>query len=406
LLEVLPDFGYSLEEFVHLIVPAIARLIDVSEDAASLHLVLATAASAPPTSIDTITLSRELIYGGGSSGYVGAGGAQEDNFMLHNDTGGHSTSSDSFELANVLEGLADPSDAGLLGISFVLPGALAQSTAVAVAAAANGSACATSSNTDGSGGGSGYGGTNSTSSRLPGGLIGSLALRRASLDCLARLADQLGLDDHAGRIVHPVCRLLNLLATCAGASAASPASVSLASGRRSGTNVGGQTDTADGHQPLKSESSTVGGTTAISDGQPISTSITAISAGTSGASAIGSSIGSNAGVVAGVPSGPAVLASLGSLASLSEAAVQSLARLQGPALELLTILLCRMGQRFKLFLPVVQKTLSRLTVPQKRFYAVLSRVCTLSSVHFLNKPQQFGFCCLGGVFCALALIIS
>ncbi|THD24250.1 Serine/threonine-protein kinase mTOR [Fasciola hepatica] len=259
LLEVLPEFGYTLESHAHLIVPAIAKLVDVTSES-NLSILLNTALEIAPT------LQPQSAVNAESTGSPQA--ADESDIVL---------------LPDVINATADLNNSRHAGL-----GDTGATGAVETP--------------DGSSNPSTVGTT--AASFASDGVVGSVQLRRSCLDCLARFTDRIDLDDLAGQIVHPICRLLMKLEAC--------------------------------HQQFQY---------LTQHHHHMGTGSSSSSSGTKSAALAG-----------------------------TEACVKAINTLHPAAVDVLTGLLLRMGQKFKLLLPVVQKTLNSLRLRTPRFYMVLGRV--------------------------------
>ncbi|TPP57014.1 Target of rapamycin [Fasciola gigantica] len=259
LLEVLPEFGYTLESHAHLIVPAIAKLVDVTSES-NLSILLNTALEIAPN------LQSQPAVNAESTGSPQA--ADESDIVL---------------LPDVINATADLNNSRHAGL-----GDTGATGAVETP--------------DGSSNPSTVGTT--AASFASDGVVGSVQLRRSCLDCLARFTDRIDLDDLAGQIVHPICRLLMKLEAC--------------------------------HQQFQY---------LTQHHHHMGTGSSSSSSGTKSAALAG-----------------------------TEACVKAINTLHPAAVDVLTGLLLRMGQKFKLLLPVVQKTLNSLRLRTPRFYMVLGRV--------------------------------
>ncbi|TNN10640.1 Serine/threonine-protein kinase tor [Schistosoma japonicum] len=248
LLEVLPEFGYTLKDYAHIIVPAISNLIDITSEANLAVLLNSVTDNTPPSNINFST-------------------------SVSHSTTARCTSpidSDTTNLSDILGGVSDnnctaTNDTNLGGIQ--------------------------SSNTN-------TVSSNSLNQQILVNKVGSVHLRKACLECLARFTDCVDVDYFAGQIIHPICRLLLTLESC--------------------------------HQSYQQ---------LLHQHHHLSSSSTKSSA------------------------------SLGSHACLN-----AINQLRVPAMDVLTGLLYRMGQKFKFFLPLVQKMLSRLHLHTPRFNTVLGYV--------------------------------
>ncbi|CAL8095011.1 unnamed protein product [Calicophoron daubneyi] len=268
LLEVLPEFGYTLEDHVHILVPAIANLIDVtSEDSL---LILLKSATDPVLTTGTVSANE------------------------NSPDGLPSGSCDHPVRPSIKISFSDPLLESFDPVGSVqsVPGSSSQVAATNTASQPLNFPVSAQN----------VGAANTSASRLTGdGLIGSVQLRRACLECLARFTDRLDLDDLAGQIVHPICRLLLTLEAC--------------------------------YQRFQH---------LLQHHHHTSSSL---------------------------PSSTKSAATLG-----TQAAANAINSLHPAAVDVLTGLLLRMGQKFRLLLPVVQKMLNSLHLRTPRFYTILGRV--------------------------------
>nr|VZI21980.1 unnamed protein product [Spirometra erinaceieuropaei] len=163
-------------------------------------------------------------------------------------------------------------------------------------------------------------------------VVGSIALRRAGLQCFLKFTECLALDSLCATITHPICRLLTLLHE----------RQYLAGGVGSGTGAGG-----------------TGGSSLLQQagGAPPASHLGG-SGGRQGRSGVG---GSNAGL-SGTGGG-------GGMAG-ARAALQALFP---PCMDVITNLLARMGPKFQVVMPIVQMTLNLLGMSHPAFSTVLSK---------------------------------
>ncbi|VDP89892.1 unnamed protein product [Echinostoma caproni] len=257
LLEVLPEFGYTLEDHAHILVPAIAKLIDVTSET-SLSILLNTSLESSSNTQPQTPANAEPVAPSQDSDDLDVSVTRD--FM-------------DLTLDVINAGHAALGDSGVTS-STLIDG---QSNLPTM--------------------------TTTTASFGSDGVVGSVQLRRNCLECLARFTDRIDLDDLAGQIVHPICRLLLKLDAC--------------------------------HQQF----------------QYLTQHHHHVSSGSSSSSGIKSA------AIAG-----------------TEACVKAINTLHPAAVDVLTGLLLRMGQKFKLLLPVVQKTLNKFRLRTPRFYTVLGRV--------------------------------
>lgn len=270
LLEVLPEFGYTLEGHAHLLVPAIAKLIDVTNET-NLSILLNTALEITPSAQSQPAVNVETI---------GSPQATDElDVVMPPDT---------------MDSTVDLNNLKHTGTNDTVT----TSTAVTPDVSSNPPALGT------------------TTTFASNGVVGSVLLRRSCLECLARFTDRIDLDDLAGQIVHPICRLLVKLEAC--------------------------------HQQF----------------QYLTQHHHHVSSGSSSSSTIKS----------------AALAG-------TEACAKAINALHPAAVDVLTGLLLRMGQKFKLLLPVVQKTLNSLRLRTPRFYMVLGRVSPLICIRKLSMHR-------------------
>ncbi|CAH8842375.1 unnamed protein product [Trichobilharzia szidati] len=269
LLEILPEFGYTLEDYAHILVPSIANLVDITNEA-SLSVLLNSVSensasnnntSASSTSTTGAATTTSATTGVSSTGHI---------------------DSNVINLSNIFSSVSD---------------ATANSLNVSTNDSTLGGVQSTSPNTL-NGGLSASSGLNQN---IIVGKVGSVHLRKACLECLARFTDCVELGDFAGQIIHPVCRLLLTLESC---------------------HQSFQQLLHQHHHHHSSSSSSVKST-----------------------------------------------ASLG-----SQACLNAINQLRVPAMDVLTGLLYRMGQKFKYFLPLVQKMLNRLHLHTPRFNTVLGQI--------------------------------
>ncbi|KAK4469431.1 hypothetical protein MN116_006984 [Schistosoma mekongi] len=164
LLEVLPEFGYTLKDYAHIIVPAISNLIDITSEANLAVLLNSVTDNTPSSNINFSTS------------------------VSHSPTTRCTSpiDSDTTNLSDILGGVSDNSctatnDTNLGGIQ--------------------------SSNTN-------TVSSNGLNQQILVNKVGSVHLRKACLECLARFTDCVDVDDFAGQIIHPICRLLLTLESC------------------------------------------------------------------------------------------------------------------------------------------------------------------------------------------------
>nr|CAH8842728.1 unnamed protein product [Trichobilharzia regenti] len=275
LLEILPEFGYTLEDYAHILVPSIANLVDITNEA-SLSVLLNSAldnstssnTSSSPTTAATETTTTSATPGGGGGGVSSTSHIIDSNLL---------NLSTIFSNVSDATGNISTNDSTLGGV---------QSTTTNSPNTLNNALSASSS---------------LNQNLIVGGKVGSVHLRKACLECLARFTDCVELGDFAGQIIHPVCRLLLTLESC---------------------HQSFQQLMHQHHHHHSSSSSSVKST-----------------------------------------------ASLG-----SQACLNAINQLRVPAMDVLTGLLYRMGQRFKYFLPLVQKMLNRLHLHTPRFNTVLGQI--------------------------------
>lgn len=262
LLEVLPEFGYTLKDYAHIIVPAISSLIDITSEA-SLSVLLNSVSEYSSSNCITTTTTTTATTSSTSTSH-----STIPNSKSQLDT-------DTIDLSNIFSSVPEnnctsTNDTNIGGIQ--------------------------ASNTRTS--------TNGLNQQILPNKVGSVHLRKACLECLARFTDCVDLDDFAGQIIHPVCRLLLTLESC-----------------------------HQSYQQLLHQQHHLSSTKSS--------------------------------------------ASLG-----SQACLNAINQLRVPAMDVLTGLLYRMGQKFKFFLPLVQKMQSRLQLHTPRFNTVLGQVSTFLSLKF------------------------
>ncbi|CAH8510940.1 unnamed protein product [Schistosoma margrebowiei] len=254
LLEVLPEFGYTLKDYAHIIVPAISSLIDITSEA-SLSVLLNSVSEYSSSNCITTTTTTTATT---SSTSISHSTIPNSKSQLDTDT---------IDLSNIFSSVPEnnctsTNDTNVGGIQ--------------------------ASNTRTS--------SNGLNQQILLNKVGSVHLRKACLECLARFTDCVDLDDFAGQIIHPVCRLLLTLESC-----------------------------HQSYQQLLHQQHHLSSTKSS--------------------------------------------ASLG-----SQACLNAINQLRVPAMDVLTGLLYRMGQKFKFFLPLVQKMQSRLQLHTPRFNTVLGQV--------------------------------
>ncbi|KAF7259839.1 hypothetical protein EG68_02702 [Paragonimus skrjabini miyazakii] len=257
LLEILPQFGYTLEDHSYILVPAICNLLDVANET-NLSVLLTSALDVPNKNATTGPSSSDVP---GPTNVDDDDTASEVSLTLPQlDSLDDQQPQQSTMPASVSHGQAAVSGSGTSNVSFI-------SSAVA---------------------GQGF--------------VGSVQLRRAALECLARLTDLVDLDNLAGQIVHPICRLLLTLEAC----------------------YQQFHHLTQHHYHLPSSSSTSSVKAAITQG--------------------------------------------------IQSCNNAINLLHPAAMDVLTGLLLRTGQKFKLLLPLVQKMLNSLRIRPARFYTVLGRI--------------------------------
>ncbi|KAG5450970.1 Serine/threonine-protein kinase mTOR [Clonorchis sinensis] len=258
LLEILPEFGYTLEDHAHILVPAISSLIDVTGETNLLMLLNSTADASNKTSTAASVPKLDSALPNRSEGNLFEATFDIQSLDFVDGQQQHQKSSEGMALTQFAK-MSVPT---------------ATTTVMSLAA----------------------------STMSAPGFVGGLQLRVACLECLARLTDRMDLDDFSCQIVHPICRLLLTL-----------------EGYHQQLQYLNQHPH---HLPSSAPSSTM--KTAVSHGiQLCSNAINA---------------------------------------------------LHPAAVDVLTGLLLRMGQKFKLLLPLVRKMLDTLHLRPTRFYTVLGRV--------------------------------